>query len=190
MVEEPAAENRQDPCHQFSTSAFSRLACPPRPSPSTSSAMAAMERSPRRLQLPFIYFFLLNLVATTHALHFYLDGASSTPKCFYEELPKDTMVVGTHLFINPRCRSRETDSISSCKKKKAITQPCNTPPKPPSTKTILHWRSRSPSTKPLTTTTASSTLAAPRLANSLSPLLMPAITAFASLLPATIREVG
>jgi hypothetical protein len=28
----------------------------------------------------------------TSALYFYLDG--TTPKCFYEELPKDTMVVG------------------------------------------------------------------------------------------------
>jgi hypothetical protein len=33
------------------------------------------------------------LALPTQALHFYLDGAIQ--KCFYEELPKDTLVVGT-----------------------------------------------------------------------------------------------
>lgn len=33
------------------------------------------------------------LALPTQALHFYLDGA--VQKCFYEELPKDTLVVGT-----------------------------------------------------------------------------------------------
>ena len=32
------------------------------------------------------------LATSTHALFFYLDGTN--PKCFYEELPKDTLVVG------------------------------------------------------------------------------------------------
>jgi len=32
------------------------------------------------------------LASSTQALFFYLDG--TTPKCFYEELPKDTLVVG------------------------------------------------------------------------------------------------
>jgi hypothetical protein len=32
------------------------------------------------------------LALPTQALHFYLDGA--VQKCFYEELPKDTLVVG------------------------------------------------------------------------------------------------
>jgi hypothetical protein len=32
------------------------------------------------------------LALPTQALHFYLDGA--VMKCFYEELPKDTLVVG------------------------------------------------------------------------------------------------
>lgn len=35
------------------------------------------------------------LALPTQALHFYLDGA--VQKCFYEELPKDTLVVGTTL---------------------------------------------------------------------------------------------
>jgi len=32
------------------------------------------------------------LSVPAHALHFYMDGA--VQKCFYEELPKDTLVVG------------------------------------------------------------------------------------------------
>ncbi len=32
------------------------------------------------------------LGATAQALYFYVDGTA--PKCFYEELPKDTLVVG------------------------------------------------------------------------------------------------
>jgi len=35
---------------------------------------------------------LLSLGAAARALYFYIDGAA--PKCFFEELPKDTLVVG------------------------------------------------------------------------------------------------
>jgi hypothetical protein len=35
---------------------------------------------------------LTALVSHTQALYFYIDGA--TPKCFYEDLPKGTLVVG------------------------------------------------------------------------------------------------
>lgn len=34
------------------------------------------------------------LILPTQALYFYIDG--TTPKCFYEELPKDTLVVGNY----------------------------------------------------------------------------------------------
>ncbi|KAM0483723.1 hypothetical protein ACHAPX_002219 [Trichoderma viride] len=37
-------------------------------------------------------FSFATLVAAAQALYFYVDGG--TPKCFYEELPKDTLVVG------------------------------------------------------------------------------------------------
>ncbi|KAL9108648.1 MAG: hypothetical protein Q9227_006594 [Pyrenula ochraceoflavens] len=37
---------------------------------------------------------LLFLASPSQALYFYLDGPA--PKCFYEELPKDTLVVGTY----------------------------------------------------------------------------------------------
>ena len=40
-----------------------------------------------RVALPF-----LSLTAVAQALYFYIDGTS--PKCFFEELPKDTLVVG------------------------------------------------------------------------------------------------
>ncbi|KAI0164461.1 emp24/gp25L/p24 family/GOLD-domain-containing protein [Hypoxylon sp. FL1284] len=40
-----------------------------------------------RALLPF-----LMLGSVAHALHFFIDGAA--PKCFFEELPKDTLVVG------------------------------------------------------------------------------------------------
>lgn len=33
-----------------------------------------------------------SLITSSQALYFYLDG--TTPKCFYEDLPKDTLVVG------------------------------------------------------------------------------------------------
>ena len=36
---------------------------------------------------------LLTLVSPINALYFYMN--SGTPKCFFEELPKDTLVVGT-----------------------------------------------------------------------------------------------
>ena len=38
------------------------------------------------------FFPLLALSSVAQALFFYIDG--TTPKCFFEELPKDTLVVG------------------------------------------------------------------------------------------------
>lgn len=37
---------------------------------------------------------LLSIVVPSDALYFYMSA--STPKCFHEELPKDTLVVGKH----------------------------------------------------------------------------------------------
>ena len=36
---------------------------------------------------------VLLFATNVHALYFYMD--STVPRCFYEELPKDTLVVGT-----------------------------------------------------------------------------------------------
>ena len=55
--------------------------------------MAARQRQGAfRSALFFISF--LSFFFQSNALYFYLDG--TTPKCFYEELPKDTLVVGKH----------------------------------------------------------------------------------------------
>ena len=40
----------------------------------------------------------LALVVPADALYFYMEG--TTPKCFYEELPKDTLVVGMEALIS------------------------------------------------------------------------------------------
>lgn len=44
------------------------------------------------------------------ALYFLIDG--TTEKCFYEDLPKDTIVVGKHLhFLNARILTIEVLSL-------------------------------------------------------------------------------
>jgi hypothetical protein len=53
--------------------------------------MAVLHKASGRGPLGFLFALLL-LFSPTSALYFYLDG--TTPKCFYEELPKDTLVVG------------------------------------------------------------------------------------------------
>ena len=61
-----------------------------------------MESSRRRSWAffqPVILFLVLTFALPTQSLYFYLDGASSSPKCFYEELPKDTLVVGKQLSL-------------------------------------------------------------------------------------------
>jgi hypothetical protein len=39
------------------------------------------------------------LAIPSQALHFFIDGA--VQKCFFEELPKDTLVVGTEYITYP-----------------------------------------------------------------------------------------
>lgn len=56
--------------------------------------MRTSQRGPLSLFSSLLIALVLNFVSPTHALYFYLDGASASPKCFYEELPKDTLVVG------------------------------------------------------------------------------------------------
>lgn len=46
------------------------------------------------------------LASSAQALFFYLDGTE--PKCFYEELPKDTLVVGTFHSSNQQTRCANT----------------------------------------------------------------------------------
>ncbi len=58
--------------------------------------MEISQRPALALFRPLLLLLALNIILPTQALHFYLDGASASPKCFYEELPKDTLVVGEH----------------------------------------------------------------------------------------------
>lgn len=58
--------------------------------------METIQRRPLRLSLFSLLVIALNLILPSQALYFYLDGASASPKCFYEELPKDTLVSGRH----------------------------------------------------------------------------------------------
>ncbi|MCJ1388212.1 emp24p/erv25p- protein [Xylographa bjoerkii] len=56
-----------------------------------------MERSqlwPSRLLNSLCLFLCLSALIPVDALYFYID--SNSPKCFYEELPKDTLVVGKY----------------------------------------------------------------------------------------------
>lgn len=43
---------------------------------------------------------LASLFTSSQALYFYVDG--TTPKCFYEDLPKDTLVVGESPFLTEK----------------------------------------------------------------------------------------
>ena len=53
----------------------------------------APSRSYSRLAWLLVLLAMFSMLCPTSAVYFYLDG--TTPKCFYEELPKDTLVVGT-----------------------------------------------------------------------------------------------
>ncbi|MCJ1290563.1 emp24p/erv25p- protein [Xylographa carneopallida] len=56
-----------------------------------------MKRSqlwPSGLYRSLCFFLCLSLLIPVDALYFYID--SNSPKCFYEELPKDTLVVGNY----------------------------------------------------------------------------------------------
>ena len=54
--------------------------------------MVTQQRRPFVLLRCFQFLVILLFAIPTDALYFYIE--SSSPKCFYEELPKDTMVVG------------------------------------------------------------------------------------------------
>lgn len=54
--------------------------------------MERSHRRPSRLLQSMLLSIILALAIPADALYFYMEG--TTPKCFYEELPKDTLVVG------------------------------------------------------------------------------------------------
>lgn len=61
--------------------------------------MERLQRWPSRVLHSLCVVLLFGLIAPANALYFYLD--STTPKCFYEELPKDTLVVGQSSSDHP-----------------------------------------------------------------------------------------
>ena len=65
----------------------------------TTINMERLQLWPSRLLYNVCIVLLLSLAVPANALYFYLD--STTPKCFYEELPKDTLVVGQLLQPAP-----------------------------------------------------------------------------------------
>ena len=46
-----------------------------------------------QLRIPSLLLAASYAIQQASALYFYIDGTS--PKCFFEDLPKDTLVVGT-----------------------------------------------------------------------------------------------
>ena len=61
---------------------------------SVQMTMKILHSRPLGLLRSMLLLFALSLSVPTQALYFYLEG--TTPKCFYEELPKDTLVVGKY----------------------------------------------------------------------------------------------
>ena len=93
-----------------------------------------METSQRR-PLGFSYLAILllafNIVLPTQALYFYIDGAAG-PKCFYEELPKDTLVVGEHCLRKPPNSSSLQALVHSITGVSILTLPPRPLHRPPS----------------------------------------------------------
>jgi hypothetical protein len=54
--------------------------------------MALSTSSPSWLAATLALFSLLSLLVPANALYFYVEGRQ--PKCFFEDLPKDTLVAG------------------------------------------------------------------------------------------------
>ena len=58
----------------------------------TSTAMEISQIRILRLLQSLLFILTFDFIAPVSAVYFYIENAS--PKCFYEELPKDTIVVG------------------------------------------------------------------------------------------------
>jgi hypothetical protein len=69
------------------------------------------------------------LLAPVQSLYFYIDG--TTPKCFFEELPKDTLVVG-HYTAEEYDESRKQWSTHDGLNIYISVDVCLPPPHPPS----------------------------------------------------------
>lgn len=126
---------------------------------------------------------LLALALPTNALYFYLEGLN--PKCFYEELPKDTMVAGA-------CHNQCHDAVRGLKLHgmQATTKPNRSTPTQRRSRSIRTSKFRSRSMRSSTTTTASSTPREELPANSLSAPPTQENTKYASCPPSPAAEAG
>jgi hypothetical protein len=81
---------------------------------------------------------LLSLAAMARALYFYVDV--TTPKCFFEELPKDTLVVGHYSAEewNDQRRIWERHDGISIYISVDVSQDIPSPPPPQSTNNPTH----------------------------------------------------
>ncbi|KAL9104658.1 MAG: hypothetical protein Q9163_000401 [Psora crenata] len=61
--------------------------------------METIRRRPSQLSYASLLVLAWLCIIPAQALYFYIDPSSSTPKCFYEELPKDTLVVGHYTAL-------------------------------------------------------------------------------------------
>ncbi|EFQ98700.1 ERP6 [Nannizzia gypsea CBS 118893] len=75
--------------------------------------MALSRSQPSWLSMFFSIVALLTLSTPVHSLYFYVHGRQ--PKCFYEELPKDTLVVGNYQseVYNPHLNAYAPDNSIS-----------------------------------------------------------------------------
>lgn len=62
-----------------------------------SSSSSSPSPSPSWLSSLFAVLAILTLSVPVNALYFYMDGRQT--KCFFEELPKDTLVVGMSVWL-------------------------------------------------------------------------------------------
>lgn len=61
------------------------------------SAMAYQASSPSWLAAVLALFSIFSLLVPANALYFYVDGRQT--KCFFEDLPKDTLVAGMQTIL-------------------------------------------------------------------------------------------
>lgn len=101
---------------------------------------------------------LSTLLIPVQSLYFYIDG--TTPKCFFEELPKDTLVVG-HYTAEEYDENRKVWSAHDGLHIFISVDVCPSPPFHPHVPPSMASKLNPPRRKYSTTTTASSHKKAP-----------------------------
>jgi hypothetical protein len=91
-------------------------------------AMAYQASSPSWLAAVLALFSIFSLLVPANALYFYVDGRQT--KCFFEDLPKDTLVAGMHIILRSynRCR-QETQEEHEFSNLSLSSEQANSKPK-------------------------------------------------------------